>query len=667
MRTVTNVELVDVQRRRIPSKHYVYVIEVTWSDGSVMTIYRRYSQFFEMHVTLLEKFPVESGTDPGGAPRILPFLPGKKLFGRSHTHKVAQSRARTLAEYLKALIKMPEKIMTSMCVLDFFDANAADIKPISEQEREKQPTSLIKRIIPSSSETPKPKDIDVGDVMALEQYRAVASYTKQAKNELTFQAGDVFDVVEKTDNGWWFVNKGAESQGWVPATFLEPTEDPEHEEQHSEPVPNQDEKYISVHAYTTENDDEVGFGKGAVVRVLQKKLDGWWKISYQNKTGWAPGSYLERLEVQEYQPSGLLEKDDSNDSNATTAVLRRPRTNSKAPPPRRESILHPDTIHGQKGPFAIQKSDLPAKPAWVKSTESKQSKSSQPNRPPKPNSDSNNQQNVKPKIDTKPTVKPIVPPSRPEALTKQAVPDKPEKPTNSSTPRTRATTQNPPTRPQRPSVSTQKQIPQQQPAVNELSQLLAKRMTMANGVTVPPKCKEPQKEQQPLRPPQPVAADKPTIVKRPRVPSKSTASGSTIKGLSSFSESSSSQSQDANEYVVLEPYTADEDPAISISKGEQVQLLEKSDTGWWYIKKNDGQEGWAPAELLEKANQGPIKPPRPAKPSAPHPPNQIVTVLDQTDGWWFCKVDSKEGWYVFTALGVSMNSYLTSTWKIPLP
>lgn len=37
--------------------------------------------------------------------------------------------------------------------------------------------------------------------MALEQYRAVASYTKQAKNELTFQAGDVFDVVEKTDNG----------------------------------------------------------------------------------------------------------------------------------------------------------------------------------------------------------------------------------------------------------------------------------------------------------------------------------------------------------------------------------------------------------------------------------------------------------------------------------
>ena len=39
-------------------------------------------------------------------------------------------------------------------------------------------------------------------VMSLEQYRAVADYKKQDKNELTFKTGDVFDVVEKNDNGW---------------------------------------------------------------------------------------------------------------------------------------------------------------------------------------------------------------------------------------------------------------------------------------------------------------------------------------------------------------------------------------------------------------------------------------------------------------------------------
>ena len=38
--------------------------------------------------------------------------------------------------------------------------------------------------------------------MSLEQYRAVADYKKQDKNELTFKTGDVFDVVEKNDNGW---------------------------------------------------------------------------------------------------------------------------------------------------------------------------------------------------------------------------------------------------------------------------------------------------------------------------------------------------------------------------------------------------------------------------------------------------------------------------------
>lgn len=29
----------------------VYVIQVTWSDGSVLTIYRRYSAFFDFHVS----------------------------------------------------------------------------------------------------------------------------------------------------------------------------------------------------------------------------------------------------------------------------------------------------------------------------------------------------------------------------------------------------------------------------------------------------------------------------------------------------------------------------------------------------------------------------------------------------------------------------------------
>lgn len=38
-------------------------------------------------------------------------------------------------------------------------------------------------------------------VMVLDQYRAVADYTKQDKKELSFKAGDIFEVIEKNDNG----------------------------------------------------------------------------------------------------------------------------------------------------------------------------------------------------------------------------------------------------------------------------------------------------------------------------------------------------------------------------------------------------------------------------------------------------------------------------------
>ncbi|CAG14541.1 unnamed protein product [Tetraodon nigroviridis] len=52
-RTVQEVTVQDVQKRRIPNKHYVYIIKVSWSDGSTEVIYRRYSKFFDLQVGLL--------------------------------------------------------------------------------------------------------------------------------------------------------------------------------------------------------------------------------------------------------------------------------------------------------------------------------------------------------------------------------------------------------------------------------------------------------------------------------------------------------------------------------------------------------------------------------------------------------------------------------------
>jgi hypothetical protein len=70
-----------------------YVVNVAWSDGVTVTIYRRYSTFYELHVSscvlsfdilpffqqiqLMDEFPIESGMDGGS--RTLPYLPGSNV------------------------------------------------------------------------------------------------------------------------------------------------------------------------------------------------------------------------------------------------------------------------------------------------------------------------------------------------------------------------------------------------------------------------------------------------------------------------------------------------------------------------------------------------------------------------------------------------------------
>ena len=50
---LSDVHVVDIEKRYVPSKHYVYCIWVTWSDKSKHLIYRRYSEFFDLQVNLL--------------------------------------------------------------------------------------------------------------------------------------------------------------------------------------------------------------------------------------------------------------------------------------------------------------------------------------------------------------------------------------------------------------------------------------------------------------------------------------------------------------------------------------------------------------------------------------------------------------------------------------
>ncbi|XP_044521478.1 SH3 and PX domain-containing protein 2A isoform X1 [Gracilinanus agilis] len=273
---VQDATVVDVEKRRNPSKHYVYIINVTWSDSTSQTIYRRYSKFFDLQMQLLDKFPIEGGQkDP--KQRIIPFLPGKILFRRSHIRDVAVKRLKPIDEYCRALTNLPP---ISQCteVAQWVDARPDDLMPQKEKHIHEK----------------KGGGADVNsEPMILEQYVVVSNYKKQENAELSLQAGEVVDVIEKNESGWWFVST-SEEQGWVPATYLESQNGTRDDSEINTSKAGEEEKYVTVQPYTSQSKDEIGFEKGVTVEVIQKNLEGWWYIRYLGKEGWAPASYLKK-------------------------------------------------------------------------------------------------------------------------------------------------------------------------------------------------------------------------------------------------------------------------------------------------------------------------------------------------------------------------------------
>ncbi|XP_077574302.1 SH3 and PX domain-containing protein 2A-like isoform X1 [Stigmatopora nigra] len=325
VRTVLDVKVVDVEKRRSPSKHYVYLINVTYSDNTSHVIYRRYSKFFDLQMQLLDKFPIEGGQkDP--KKRIIPFLPGKILFRRSHVRDVAMKRLRFIDDYCRALVRLPRQISQSEEVLHFFETKAEDLNPPVEDYGSKRKSVWMYGI--ADSPRKEASGIDSLEPMILEQYVAVANYERQENSEISLNAGETVDVIEKSESGWWFVST-AEEQGWVPATYLDSQSGTRDDldlgtsrtgevtkrrkahlkrldrrwtlggmvnRQHS-----REEKYVTILPYSSQGKDEVSFEKGVTVEVIQKNLEGWWYVRYLGKEGWAPASYLKKLK-EDFSP-----------------------------------------------------------------------------------------------------------------------------------------------------------------------------------------------------------------------------------------------------------------------------------------------------------------------------------------------------------------------------
>ncbi|KAG1177077.1 hypothetical protein G6F70_003188 [Rhizopus microsporus] len=55
---------------------------------------------------------------------------------------------------------------------------------------------------------------------SLPQYKAIYPFKSEEQGEIAFEKGDLLEIVEKDENGWWLAKKDG-IEGWVPSNYLE--------------------------------------------------------------------------------------------------------------------------------------------------------------------------------------------------------------------------------------------------------------------------------------------------------------------------------------------------------------------------------------------------------------------------------------------------------------
>ncbi|XP_033620789.1 neutrophil cytosol factor 1 isoform X1 [Fukomys damarensis] len=223
---IRHIALLGFEKRFIPSQHYVYMFLVKWQDLSEKMVYRKFTEIYEFHKILKEMFPIEAG-EINPENRIIPHLPAPRWFDGQRT---AESRQGTLSEYCAALMALPPKISRGPHVLGFFKVRPDDLQLPGDSPVRKPETYLI----PKDGKNGKSNAADITGPIILQSYRAIADYQKTSGSEMVLAMGDVVDVVEKSESGWWFCQMKAK-RGWVPASFLEPLDSPDEAE---DPAPN---------------------------------------------------------------------------------------------------------------------------------------------------------------------------------------------------------------------------------------------------------------------------------------------------------------------------------------------------------------------------------------------------------------------------------------------
>lgn len=171
-------------------------------------------------------------------------------------------------------------------------------------------------------------------------YVTIGSYSADGGDSscLTFDEGIEVEVIEKNNDGWWFVNI-ENKEGWAPSTYIEekkagssgPSPGPrrpgrpnpaalakpsaEAGKERDFPQANDNDTSIpkpkprprprkattafcrATDSYDMEGDEdgELTLVKGRVYELKEKSDSGWWLMKDGDTEGWAPSNYLQQL------------------------------------------------------------------------------------------------------------------------------------------------------------------------------------------------------------------------------------------------------------------------------------------------------------------------------------------------------------------------------------
>ncbi|XP_032512719.2 SH3 domain-containing kinase-binding protein 1 isoform X1 [Danaus plexippus] len=158
--------------------------------------------------------------------------------------------------------------------------------------------------------------------------RAVYSYQPANPDELPLCVGDVLEVLNEVEEGWW---KGRRSGrvGVFPSNFVvmletSPTPAPPlHPAPPLEPAPALPPKPVKelcrvLFPYTAVNEDELTLSEGDIVSIVSKEAPdrGWWKGELHGRVGFFPDNFVQLLpavaqEVEEKKPDRPSSKTNS--------------------------------------------------------------------------------------------------------------------------------------------------------------------------------------------------------------------------------------------------------------------------------------------------------------------------------------------------------------------